>query len=402
MLKKLIEQRAKLYAAIIEKREALSGKQASAEDQAAWDKLMAEYRDVEAQIIIEERRIQMERENSVNNDAERESRARGEREVEIFRSILLEGRAALASLTREERENISGVNGANLMPTLIADRIEKAIIAQGGMMGACDVIRTTGGEKLGFPTINDTSSKAEIVGEYAQGSRSNTINFGKVELGAFSYRTKLVPISYELLQDSKFDIESLIVDLLSDQFVRGMNDHFTNAAYNATTTPRGIVSAAFGVNAAHDYLTADDLLNLMKGTNAAYWRNAKWMFNAVTLVEVMKLKDQDGRFIWQPDMANGARATIFGHEYVLNADMADIGAGKAPVLFGDFKKYKIRLVRGIQYHRLEELLAEWASIGIFGFARADGALVDAGTHPVSKLVLAAGSGRAVPVTVSNL
>ena len=61
---------------------------------------------------------------------------------------------------------------------------------------------------------------------------------------------------------------------------------------------------------------------------------------------------------------------------------------------GDFSKYKVRIVRGIEYRRLEELLAEYGAIGIFGFCRADGALVDAGTHPVASLVIpASGSGN---------
>ena len=55
MLKQLIEKRAKLYAQIVEQREKLNGKTASTEEQAAWDKLMTDYRNVEAEIIIEER-----------------------------------------------------------------------------------------------------------------------------------------------------------------------------------------------------------------------------------------------------------------------------------------------------------------------------------------------------------
>lgn len=38
----------------------------------------------------------------------------------------------------------------------------------------------------------------------------------------------------------------------------------------------------------------------------------------------------------------------------------------ASVLFGDFSKYKIRLVKGFKVIRLNELLAEYLSIGLFG------------------------------------
>ena len=83
---------------------------------------------------------------------------------------------------------------------------------------------------------------------------------------------------------------------------------------------------------------------------------------------------------------DSTRADMFGKSYILNDDVADIGAGAASVLFGDFSKYKIRMVQNFKVVRLNELLAEYLSIGLFGFARVDGTLLDAGTHPVKKLI----------------
>lgn len=387
MLKKLIEKRAKLYAQIVEQREKLNGKAATADEQAAWDKLMADYRSVEAEIIIEERRLETERLNSQN--ANEENERRDAREREIFRSILLNGNLALGQLTKEERDAITGTSGTNLMPKSIANRIEAAILASGGIMEVADVIRTTRGEDLGIPTLNDTARKATIVAEYNSVSLS-AMTFSQVVLKAFTYRTPIMPISWELLQDSQFDIEALLVDQLGESFNRAMNDHFTNGAAAATATPRGIVKAANNVDgAATGSITADDILSLMGGVNAAYWRNAKFMFNQSTLIHLMKLKDEDGRYIWNPDMAGGARASIFGHGYQLNPDMDNIAATKNPIIFGDFKKYKVRIVRGVNYMRLNELLAQNGAVGFLGFCRADGALVDAGTHPVSKLTVTA-------------
>lgn len=387
MLKKLIEKRAKLYAQIVDQRDKLNGKAATADEQAAWDKLMADYRSVEAEIIIEERRLETERLNSQNTNEENERR--DARELEIFRSILLNGNLALGQLTREEREAITGTSGTNLMPKSIANKIEVALLASGGIMEVADVIRTTRGEDLGIPTLNDTARKATIVSEY-NSVQLSALTFSQVVLKAFTYRTPIMPISWELLQDSQFDIESLLVNQLGESFNRAMNDHFTNGAANATATPRGIVKAANNVaGAATGSITADDILSLMAGVNAAYWRNAKFMFNQSTLIHLMKLKDEDGRYIWNPDMAAGARASIFGHGYQLNPDMDDIAATKNPIIFGDFKKYKVRIVRGVNYIRLNELLAQNGAVGFLGFCRADGALVDAGTHPVAKLTVTA-------------
>lgn len=100
----------------------------------------------------------------------------------------------------------------------------------------------------------------------------------------------------------------------------------------------------------------------------------------------MKIKDANGRYIWQDSASADIQPTLFGKSYIVNEDMPDIGAGNASVLFGDFSKFKIRMVRSFRVIRLNELLAEYLSIGLFGFARVDGILLDAGTHPVHKLV----------------
>ena len=133
-------------------------------------------------------------------------------------------------------------------------------------------------------------------------------------------------------------------------------------------------------------LKVDDIIDLIKSVNSAYGRNGKFMFNRNTLWELAKIKDQTGRYIWQDSARDGTPATLFGKQYILNDDMADIGAGNASVLFGDLSKYKIRMVKSFSVVRLNELLAEYLAIGLFGFARVDGNLLDAGTHPVKKLV----------------
>ena len=120
--------------------------------------------------------------------------------------------------------------------------------------------------------------------------------------------------------------------------------------------------------------------------DSAYAQRGKFMFNRNTLWSLVKIKDTTGRYIWQEGAKDGTPPTLFGKNYILNDDIDDIAAGKASVLFGDFSKYKIRMVKSFRVIRLNELLAEYLSIGLFGFARMDGILLDAGTHPVHKLV----------------
>jgi HK97 family phage major capsid protein len=75
--------------------------------------------------------------------------------------------------------------------------------------------------------------------------------------------------------------------------------------------------------------------------------------------------------------------TINGYPYVINQDVASMSANAKSILFGDFSKYKIRRVMDTTVLRLTERYAEFGQVGFIAFSRADGNLIDAGTHPVA-------------------
>ncbi|MBR5131757.1 MAG: phage major capsid protein, partial [Alistipes sp.] len=284
-----------------------------------------------------------------------------------------------------ERAGIAGLAGGLIIPKTLASEIEVALKSYGGMFEAASIITTSHGGDLILPTINDTEAKATIVSEYDQSTR-RAPSFGSVTLKAYTYRTPIVPVSQELLQDSAFNLDALLSTLLAESFARGINADLTNGT--GTGKPTGVVNAAVdsGAKPAAASITLDNIIDLIKSVNSAYARNGKFMFNRNTLWELAKIKDQSGRYIWHESTRDGSPATLFGKEYILNDDIADIGAGNTSVLFGDFSKYKIRMVQNFRVVRLNELLAEYLSIGLFGFARVDGNLLDAGTNPIKKLV----------------
>lgn len=390
-LKQLKEKRASVYSQIDELRKATDGREMTAEEQQRWDTLLADYTKADKEVEAEERFEEIQRRQLENLDQQRRDSGNEAREEEYrsaFASYLLHGAQGITPEQRaifESRDSLAGLTAGVLIPTTLASTIEKALKTFGGMFEAGSIINTSNGGDLLLPTINDTSAKATIVAEYAQ-STKRTPTFGSVTLKAYTYRTPIIPVSQELLQDSAFNLDTLLSELLVESFGRGINEHLTTGT--GVGQPKGIVTAATASSAmaSATEITLDNLLDLIKGVNSSYAKNGKFMLNRNTLFALAKIKDSDGKYLWQENPRVGAPATLFGKGYILNDDMEDIGAGKASVIFGDLSKYKIRMVRSFRVIRLNELLAEYLSIGLFGFARADGTLIDAGTHPVQKLV----------------
>lgn len=106
------------------------------------------------------------------------------------------------------------------------------------MFEAGQIFTTSKGDDLTMPTIDDTSAKATIVAEYQQ-STKRAPSFGSVLLKAHTYRTPIIPVSLELLQDSAFDLDSLLSGLLAESFGRGINEHLTTGS--GSSQPKGIV-----------------------------------------------------------------------------------------------------------------------------------------------------------------
>ncbi|WP_295217317.1 phage major capsid protein [uncultured Brevundimonas sp.] len=276
----------------------------------------------------------------------------------------------------------TAADGGILAPSSLANRIIEAIKYTGPMFdpSVTEHLETATGNAITFPTSDDTAgvgaSKAENV---AMGDAQLT--FGSRAMGAYTYATGVVKVSLELLQDSAFDIEAFIARKLGERMGRTYNNLLTVG--DGSSKPVGIVT---GVGA--PALTTvgslaighDDLIDLIHSVDVAYRaRGGSFMAHDATVQKLRKIKDSTGQYLWQPSVQAGAPATILGHAIYVNNDMASaLTANAVPVLFGDFKSYCVRKVKGLQVQRLTERYAEAGQVAFLGSIRFDGQLLEAG------------------------
>ena len=113
------------------------------------------------------------------------------------------------------------------------------------------------------------------------------------------------------------------------------------------------------------------------------------MCNDSTISAIRKLTDDDGQFLWQPGMQAGIPDRLYGRRVIVNQDVADIAATAKPLLFGDFRLYKIRDAAGFRLRRLVERYADNDQQGFVAFSRHDGDLLNAGTNPIKFMTMKA-------------
>lgn len=292
--------------------------------------------------------------------------------------------------------------GGYTIPRGFQAELEKALKAYGGMWETSRIIKTQKGNVLDWPTVNDTNRKAYLLAESVSAATSaQAIVFGQQQYEAYKYTSGLIQVPTELLEDSEFDLKAEIIDLLVERIWRGTNEAFTTA--DGTNKPKGItVGAAYGGSTSDDAaLIYDDFVNLEHNIDPAYRQRpgTRFMFHDTVLKAAKKIKDLDGRPIWQGMtgnlMADAAPASLFGYNYTINQDMAafvggstTLNDGKKIILFGDLKKYIIRQVREMRIIRLNERYGELDQTAFVVFFRVDGDLLNAGTNPVKYMKVA--------------
>lgn len=284
----------------------------------------------------------------------------------------------------------SGPAGAYLIPpeTLIRT-LEINMLAFGGVRQVAETIRTGSGERMSWPTADDTSNTGVQLEESTTIGSSVDPTFNKVFWDAYKFSSKPVLIPYELMQDSAFNLAGMLGEMLGVRLGRITNTKFTTGT--GANTCKGIVTAAStGVTAASaTAIAADELFGLVHSIDPAYRNGAGWMFHDSILLYLRKLKDGEGRYLWQSGMNGGSPDTLLTYPTTINQDMqSSVATGTKTILFGQLRNYKIRTVGEVRLYHLVERYRDTDQDAFIAFTREDGNLLTAGTAPVKALLQA--------------
>jgi HK97 family phage major capsid protein len=274
--------------------------------------------------------------------------------------------------------------GLNLVPTEFRNTLIDALREFGVMRQLATVISTDNGDTIQIPST--TSHGVSTWTAENAGITESDEAFGQLSLSAYA-NSRAMKISWQLLTDSAFDLESYT----RQQFglSTGVLENTAYVAGDGSSKPTGIttqttagVTLANGTSGVTGFSTsgaatgADALIQLKYSVLAPYRRNASWLVNDTTVAKVAQLKDTTNQYIWQPGLTAGAPDTLLGAPLYTDPDVPAMGASAKSVLYGDFSWYWIRDVNQVAIQRLNELFAMNGQVGFLVFHRTDGKLVN--------------------------
>jgi HK97 family phage major capsid protein len=384
--------------------------------EARFDTIMAEHDALDGQIEREERLATAQARAAQREEEARNRRPTGDnREVggsnqggisseDAFRSWF---RFGAGNLTAEERQvlralrntdvedraqSTSTTAGGYTIPTGFMAELIKSMAMWGPMLdpGITRELVTAGGNTIYIPTVNDTANQGVRLAENTAATSEGDVVFGQKQLDAYKYSSGPILVSSELLQDSAFNMGSVLNELMGERIARKVNADLTTG--DGSGDPNGIVTAStLGKTAAGAAaITADELIDLYHSVDPAYRGapNVRFMFKDSTLQMIRKLKDAENRYLIDGLRDGSGVINIAGLSvpYTINQAMPAATTGLKSVLFGDFNKFIVRRVREFVVRRSDELYLESDQSVFVGFARYDSDLLD--TAAVKHLIQA--------------
>lgn len=162
-------------------------------------------------------------------------------------------------------------------------------------------------------------------------------------------------VTQKLLDDSAVDIAGFIAREVGTTFgeqeaeafisgdgelkPRGLLTHPTAATGDAARewgTFEHVNTGASGAFASSD--PADVLVTTVYKLKAGYRRGARWLMNSESVGTVRKMKDGEGRYLWQDAIAEGEPPRLLGFPVAVDEFMPSIAANSLSIAFGNFQR----------------------------------------------------------------
>jgi HK97 family phage major capsid protein len=284
--------------------------------------------------------------------------------------------------------SISG--GSQLVAPAFYPVLTAAQLAYGGLVNIVNQKSTDTGASMKLGFVNDTTSGLQVWGEDTAAtevdpalstSTSNTVK----------YNSGVVLVTIEELQDSFFDIEGFLRDLMGQRLYRGLAKFISQGSSDGSYVSylSGAVSGATSASpTAIDYA---DILGLYGSIDPAYIPTSTFVMNSTTRTSLLGVVDTTGRPLFQPALSAPAGAdalgTLLGRPVVLDQFAPSIAAGHTALALGDFRAfYTLRNVGEFQIARDPyTYLVSKGAVAFIGYGRGGSFITDAGTHPVKVL-----------------
>jgi HK97 family phage major capsid protein len=234
----------------------------------------------------------------------------------------------------------SDPDGGYLVPTETSSRIVTRVFETSPMRQVA-YVESISGKELEVPR-DDDDIDCGWVGETEARPETGTPQVGISKIPAHEMYAS--PASTQaMLEDAGINLEAWLARKVGSKFGRVEASAFYTG--DGVNKPRGILTYAAGtgdgqieqvVSGAATDFTFDGLKDLVFSLEDGYEIGASFMLHRLGVRNVSKLKDGEGRYLWEMSQKVGEPSQLLGYPVRRATDIAAPGAGALSAAFGNF------------------------------------------------------------------
>jgi HK97 family phage major capsid protein len=241
------------------------------------------------------------------------------------------------------------------------------------------VFQVPNAQSLGAPSLDADPADPTWTTELAVGDEDSTMDFGKRELSPHPL-AQYIKVSKKLVRASALNIDAVVRARLG--YKVGVVQESAFLTGTGANQPLGVFTASdMGVSTGRDVSTGntttsiqtDGLLGAKYGLKGQYHPNARWIFHRDGVLQIAKLKDGNGQYLWRESVRAGEPDRLLGFpvlmsEYAPNTFTTALYVG----ILGDFSYYWIADALDMTVQVLVELYAATNQNGYISRMETDG------------------------------
>lgn len=197
---------------------------------------------------------------------------------------------------------------------------------------------------------------------------ANGFKFSSVTLSG-KLAAGLVLISKQLINNSKIDIVSVVINKLAEKIAIFIENFLINGDSNISNSGlKGSIDSNNKLTVSSvASITGDTLIDVQDVIPDAYQPNSFWIMHSSLRTKIRKLKDGQGNYLLVPDYQKGSGYLLLGKPvYVTDNLPTATGAssGNTLLYYGDFSGLAVKTGESAEIQMLYETYATQHAIGI--------------------------------------
>lgn len=310
----------------------------------------------------------VEEEKKEEKSEEKEERAF----ANYLRGVVLEERA----------DNLTTSDNGAVIPSTIAHKIIEKVHEISPVFNKATHYNVKGELTIPFYPADAKDIQMSYQDEFVE-LESSTGKFGSISLKGF-LAGALTKVSKSLINNSDFNITSFVVSHMAESISRWVEGQLIKGTVGKVDGMlKGVTQTVTAKTATK--VDTDELIQLQDSIPDAYQADACWIMSRATRTALRQLKDNEGRYLLNPDATTKWGYTLFGKPVYVSENMDEVATGKTPIIYGDLSGLAVKLSESMEIQVLREKFATQHALGVVAWMEFDAKVENA--QKLAKLIM---------------